>query len=297
MVALAAHGSITNTLSEKTPALIPGETPDALTVTFKGIPAESVIVLRGTGAIRVDPGNLPPEPSAEVENVTFNGSLPGRVRVVRVGIASSGKTPGASLPSPQLSLPMPDRTTETAVFADPRNNPVTVIKGSIFEAAAVDVFTPANQPDLDRMAFAIEALESSLGTDPRMWRSDPDAAQGPMQVTLAAAMDVGGGNRFSEADNRALGRAYLDHLYRRYGNWSDAVTAYNWGPGNVDGWIDAGRPADKFPLEVEHYRDRVLRRAGLAQPADSISTSDPPQVLRSPASAVKFQPRSVKSSY
>jgi soluble lytic murein transglycosylase-like protein len=48
-----------------------------------------------------------------------------------------------------------------------------------------------------------------------------------------------------------LGRAYLAHLYRRYGNWPDAIAAYNWGPGNMDSWITSGRPISSFPLEVE----------------------------------------------
>jgi hypothetical protein len=88
-----------------------------------------------------------------------------------------------------------------------------------------------------------------------------------MQVTAAAAIDVGGGDRFDVAENRLLGRAYLARMYRRYGNWPDAVAAYNWGPGNVDSWIGAGRAADRLPLEVERYRDRVLRVAALADPS------------------------------
>jgi Transglycosylase SLT domain len=50
-----------------------------------------------------------------------------------------------------------------------------------------------------------------------------------MQVSEAAAIDVGGGNRFDLTQNRALGRAYLAQLYRRYKNWPDAIAAYNWG--------------------------------------------------------------------
>jgi hypothetical protein len=60
---------------------------------------------------------------------------------------------------------------------------------------------------------------------------------------------------------RLLGRAYLAQMYRRYGNWPDAIAAYNWGPGNLDTWIIGGRLADEFPIEVEHYRDHVLHDA------------------------------------
>jgi Transglycosylase SLT domain len=111
---------------------------------------------------------------------------------------------------------------------------------------------------LDRVAFAVEGAESNHGTDPQMWSPDTNGPQGPMQVSAAAAADVGGGDRFDERENRALGRAYLAQMYRRYGSWPDAVAAYNWGPGNMDSWISGGRPFDKFPLAVEIYRIRVL---------------------------------------
>lgn len=111
---------------------------------------------------------------------------------------------------------------------------------------------------LDRIAFAVDGAESSHGSNPKMWRSSPDGPQGPMQVSAAAAADVGGGDRFDMVENRMLGRAYLAQMYRRYANWSDAVAAYNWGPGNMDAWIGAGRPIDRFPIAVSLYRIRVL---------------------------------------
>ena len=115
---------------------------------------------------------------------------------------------------------------------------------------------------LDCIAYAVDGAESSHGADPRMWRLDPDGPQGPMQVTAAAAADVGGGDRFDEQQNRALGRAYLARMYRRYGSWFDAVAAYNWGPGKMDSWISSGRPFDKMPAAVEHYRIRVMLGSG-----------------------------------
>lgn len=111
---------------------------------------------------------------------------------------------------------------------------------------------------LDRVAFAVEGAESGHGADPQMWGPNPNGPQGPMQVSAAAAEDVGGGNRFDETENRALGRAYLAQMYRRYGSWPDAVAAYNWGPGHMDSWISDGRPFDKFPPAAEIYRIRVL---------------------------------------
>jgi Transglycosylase SLT domain len=123
--------------------------------------------------------------------------------------------------------------------------------------------SPAVGVVLDRVANSVDGAESSHGSDPRMWRSEPDGPQGPMQVSAAAATDVGGGDRFDETENRALGRAYLAHMYRRYGSWPDAIAAYNWGPGHLDGWISGGRPTNKFPGAVERYRNRVLVTSGL----------------------------------
>ncbi len=94
-----------------------------------------------------------------------------------------------------------------------------------------------------------------------MWRPEREGPQGPMQVSSAAAADLGGGDRFDPIGNQALGRAYLARLYRRYDNWADAVAAYNWGPGHMDAWIDSGRPIDKFPETVALYRVRVLLAA------------------------------------
>ena len=120
---------------------------------------------------------------------------------------------------------------------------------------------------LDRVAYEVEGAESDHGTDPLMWGPDLKGPQGPMQVSADAADDVGGGNRFEARENWALGRAYLAQMYRRYGNWPDAVAAYNWGPGNMDAWINGGRPFDKFPPAVERYRIRVLVGSSVGVPS------------------------------
>ena len=116
---------------------------------------------------------------------------------------------------------------------------------------------------LDRVATAVDGAESSHGKDVAMWRPDRSGPQGPMQVSEAAATDVGGGDRFDLVENRAIGRAYLAQLYARYKNWPDAIAAYNWGLSNVDTWIKAGRPSEKFLAGVAAYTMRVLSDSGL----------------------------------
>jgi transglycosylase-like protein with SLT domain len=122
--------------------------------------------------------------------------------------------------------------------------------------------TPGGAVMLDHVAYAVDEAESSHGTDPRMWRAEPNGPQGRMQVTAAAAIDAGGGDRFDEQQNRALGRSYLARMYRRYGSWADAIAAYNWGPGRMDEWIGGGRSIEKFPASVAYYRSRVLASLG-----------------------------------
>jgi Transglycosylase SLT domain len=96
-----------------------------------------------------------------------------------------------------------------------------------------------------------------------MWRPDPSGPQGPMQVSKAAASDVGSGDRFDLTQNRLIGRAYLALLYGRYKNWPDAIAAYNWGLSNVDSWIRAGRPSEALLAGVAAYTNRILRDSGL----------------------------------
>ena len=128
---------------------------------------------------------------------------------------------------------------------------------------AIKRIRPSISAMLDRIAYAVDGAESSHGEDLTMWRPDPSGPQGPMQVSEPAAADVGGGDRFDSTENRAIGRAYLEHLYRRYKNWPDAIAAYNWGMGNVDSWVKAGRPAGKFVNGVAAYLRRVLHDSGM----------------------------------
>ena len=88
-----------------------------------------------------------------------------------------------------------------------------------------------------------------------------------MQVSASAAIDVGGGDRFDFTQNRAIGRAYLEQLRRRYQNWPDAIAAYNWGISKMDGWIKAGRPVDKILPGVVSYVRRVIGDSGLCRSA------------------------------
>lgn len=136
---------------------------------------------------------------------------------------------------------------------------------------------------LDRVASAVDGAESSHGADLAMWRADPSGPQGPMQVTEAAATDVGGGDRFNSAENRAIGRAYLLQLFWRYKNWPDAIAAYNWGLGKMDEWVRAGRPPDELLAGVAVYLKRVLHESGLCDGVEVAASIGPKGGARSAA--------------
>jgi transglycosylase-like protein with SLT domain len=237
------------------PGLAAGQSVHVETVSFAGPRRAAVKIVRGgVGAA------APPPPPPRVEVVSFGRGGAQRVTLVR-GIA-----PAVHVSTQPTEL-QPKGLVETVAFADPRKSSVTVVRGPALGNVATDLFGPAKGGEIDRIAFAVDGIESRHGADPRMWRPGLDGPQGPMQVSLAAAIDVGGGNRFDLSENRRLGRAYLAQLYRRYGNWADALAAYNWGPGNLDQWIAGGRQIDRLPLETLRYVERALREALLPETA------------------------------
>ena len=225
-------------------------------VSFPDTGWSAVKVVRGGSSAK---NESRPKPNAEKteasEIVTFADPAAKPVRVMR---GDSVVTPGQARPANAMNM-------QVVSFANSGNRSVTIFRGASSYVADAGLFAPASAADLDRVAFAVDGAESSHGLDVRMWRLELSGPQGPMQITRAAAIDVGGGDRFDLVENRALGRAYLERMFRRYGNWPDAIAAYNWGPGNLDAWIGGGRAPNQLPLGVERYRDRVLRDAALGR--------------------------------
>jgi hypothetical protein len=244
----------------KVPAALLGAASRVETVRFTDPRWSPVQVVRGA------PDASPPlalpqfhKNATNTELVSFGDGTGRTVAVVR-GSGLDG-TAGARLPSP---APADARLrVETVRFAGPLAQAVSIVRGAVSPDLGFSLFAAANGGELDRVAFAIDGVESGHGSNLAMWKAELGGPQGPMQVSAAAALDVGGGNRFDMRENRMIGRAYIALLYRRYGNWPDAIAAYNWGPGNFDNWIAAGRPMDRLPLETAHYLTRVLRDAFL----------------------------------
>ena len=291
-VAEAASKAKPQITAEKIKHAIENKSGNVQLVTFPDTGWSAVKIVRGSSPAR---GKNWPQPAAEkaetAEIVTFTDPRRGPVRILRGeserGLAMPGQVRSAATMMMQV-----------VTFANLQDRPVSILRGPGFQAPSeTELFGPASAADLDRVAFAVDGAESSHGVDLRMWRPEPSGPQGPMQVTAAAAFYVGGGDRFDLTQNRTLGRAYLARMYRRYGNWPDAVAAYNWGPGNMDAWIGGGRAVAKFPLEVERYRNRVLREAAFAEPGITKASGwplggSPPPV---PANAVSEPPPAPQS--
>ncbi|HEX3860415.1 MAG TPA: lytic transglycosylase domain-containing protein [Stellaceae bacterium] len=247
------------------------------TVIFRDRRHLPVQVVRGIAATPI-PARAPlrvnaPLPATaaprSTEIVSFGSGRVDQVTIVRGG--------GAGMPlslAHRADLP-PWTYSEKISFGDAQSA-VTVVRGVTATALAAaaardpidfDLFGPASIGELDRVAFAVDGMESRHGADLRMWRPSPTGPQGPMQVSEAAANDVGGGNRFDLRENRLIGRAYLAQMFRRYGNWADALGAYNWGPGAMDQWIAGGRRGDRLPVGVANYISRGMRDAFLTKTA------------------------------
>lgn len=68
-----------------------------------------------------------------------------------------------------------------------------------------------------------------------------------------------GYSKFEPTDieqNKAIGRAYLNDMYKKYGNIKHALMAYNWGPGNVDKWLSG--IIKNIPKETQNYILKIL---------------------------------------
>lgn len=98
-------------------------------------------------------------------------------------------------------------------------------------------------------------------------------AQGIAQLMPGTARNPGFGitpaRDDSEAENRRVGREYLDAMLRRYGgDRAKALAAYNAGPGRVDAAIAQGGDnwLAMLPAETRNYVPSVLGRAGEGTP-------------------------------
>lgn len=116
--------------------------------------------------------------------------------------------------------------------------------------------------------LAIEAAARTHGVDPALVRSviqaesnfdpnctSPKGAMGLMQLMPETARELGVRNGYDPVENVSAGTRYLKMLLNRYdGDIPVALSAYNWGMGNVE-----KRPG-QMPTETRRYVEQVTRR-------------------------------------
>lgn len=81
----------------------------------------------------------------------------------------------------------------------------------------------------------------------------PAGAVGIMQ--LLPQFFPGAGVNPAADINTAAG--YLAKLYADYKDWQLALAAYNWGPGNVQHWLNGDETFSAMPTETQNYVTQI----------------------------------------
>lgn len=128
---------------------------------------------------------------------------------------------------------------------------VTPAKGkvydAVFDAASLTYGLPAGL--LSRVAYQESRYNPAA--------KSPAGAIGLMQFMPATAKDFGLDPLDPEASIWAAAK-YLKQLYTRFGNWKEALAAYNWGQGNV-----AKKGIGQAPSETRSYFSSILADIGI----------------------------------
>lgn len=83
-------------------------------------------------------------------------------------------------------------------------------------------------------------------------------ALGLMQIVPRFHPDVDALDPFASIDYAGK---FLRQLYRQFGDWKLALAAYNWGPGNLSGWLKASAlgQAGSWPRETTNYVEQISK--------------------------------------
>jgi soluble lytic murein transglycosylase-like protein len=142
-------------------------------------------------------------------------------------------------------------------------------------------------------AIALAVVQQESGGNPNAISSA--GAAGLMQLMPATAASLGVTNPLDPTQSANGGTAYLAQLYNQFGNWPQAIAAYDAGPGAVSSAIAAGGSnwLSLLPAETQAYVPSVLAGAGMSYdqvdqslaPAD-VSYDDSGDLDLSAASAI-----------
>lgn len=115
----------------------------------------------------------------------------------------------------------------------------------------------ALQYNLDpSLLLAVARRESALNPN----AVSAAGAVGLMQLMPGTASMLGVTNPFDPVQSANAGAQYLAQLQAKYGSTQLALMAYNWGPGNVDSWLQtgAGIHGQPVPSETQAYVASIL---------------------------------------
>lgn len=112
------------------------------------------------------------------------------------------------------------------------------------------------------LALALAQKESSLNPN----AVSSAGAQGLFQLMPATGASLGVTNPFDASQSIQGGLSYLKSLYDQYGNWNDALIAYNEGPGRFD--------SGTIYRASQSYADSILAASGVSDLSVGSPTSD-----------------------
>ncbi len=170
----------------------------------------------------------------------------------------------AALPDPDLATLQELKKREhirTLVFQNFRNVPLRE-RSQLFDV----IYHKSLETGIDPyLTVSVIATESSFRKNVISWAG----AYGLMQLKLLTAEEVAGDlgipwqgeeSLFDPVINITLGLTYLAKLKKRFGNISDALTAYNYGPQYV---VSCRRNDKALPDKYVKKIERHLKRYGL----------------------------------
>ena len=141
---------------------------------------------------------------------------------------------------------------------------------------------PPPSPPLLVFPGAVDAvIQQESGGDPDA--VSPVGAQGLMQLMPATAAELGVIDPFDPVQNRDGGTRYLQQQLTAFNDWELALMAYNWGPGNVQRWLNAGAKPEDVPEETRGYVanilpqiNQMLANSATANPQTHLEVSETP---------------------